>query len=1836
MAIRFLNDIATKEDIQFKNSSGTNAGKIAMSGDDLIISNAVGDVLFGDANSDVYIGDGVNNVDLLFEQSGSIKGEDGGSVTLTVGSSDTTLNLYDPQIANGMTLTSTMTIGTGGTIDYTPDTGVLLKFDGQTILERRSANGAITFGHDDSIVIAGGDTSNVLNTNIAAGNETVYLGAEGGVTMYSFPNNDTTWSNRNQLQFNTSGQIVFGTAGDTNLYRSAANQLKTDDQFVVGNTLFSLGDITIDNNTPRIDFKSDQSGSNVGGRIEHNENGNLWVNAQGGKDLWLNWLAPTSPSSKADLQVGDGNSGSAILTVTGSSRRVGINDTTPSQPLDVNGNARISSDIYLGSQILHDGDTDTKIIFDTNRVRINAGGTTKFDSNNTYLTSVNNSNWSGTDLSIANGGTGASTASAARTNLGLGSAATSASTDFVAVAGDTMTGELVLDYTNPAMVFKGDDGIWYRLRVDESGNQLELGHTTNIGLKLSNSGGVTFPQLGAGFLKTNSSGAVSVDNSTYDNYVDWNLVANDDQSSSIRSGKYVKFEGADISGTGTQGDPFTVNIATGGSGTVTNVTVGTGLDVSNGTTTPSITLDLSELTDMTAAVNTSQDELILLDNGAERRKLFSEVFGSAAYVNTGTFATASHTHAASDITSGTLSDSRLSSNVATLNSSQVFTGDKEFEGNLLRTNKRVSSGQEYPLGHYTPGETVFEIDPTWSESELQAYFDNNNVTWDEVANAPGGYAIYINGSVSVGGAYGSGFPYIPIDQDGIYYMEVWIKNAGTGQGHYMGSIDYEADFTAPASGSGNPGSYGYWVMSNYTGASDWTKRSGYITGHHNNNSGYFETDATYWTPQALFNYSAGTGTRACWISGWKVIRVDQVGDRTFQDDATFKGATTFKGSIGNSTTIVPSVRVGLSSGNDPQIQFTDSGYNAHIDFGASSGQDYDVRIIHSAANTLDFQGAGNSGIKINNNIVYNAGNLTVGDGGLTQKNFTTTLKTKLDGIEAGADVTDAINVSAAGAMLKSGEETSTAMKSFETTLTNNDDWQNSPISILERGDVGAAQTDDKYAPNLNFHWGGRVSNSLWMRYNGELHWGSYSSSGVPATDGKFYAGTLYAGAGEITATKVSNWNTAYGWGDHSTQGYLTSSSTQSKYLRSDQADTATGSLTLSGGANISGGVQGSNSLMHSFFLPQNPEGSHVKAPWFFNDMAYARLRGATVSVTVNGGSAPSNSSIDAMLDASTGFWNMPTSGVTSVVIEMSNLPKTMYHGSHYGVTFGNTTWRAKDVIIETYYDGAWQEVKNVTNQSQEFVYGSKNSGSNAQTKLRWTFSNFNTTSMRIVSLFAYNYNAVGMPSLYLTKDGGEMYGDIDMGTNTITDTKVGQWDTAYGWGDHSTQGYLTSSSTQSKYLRSDTDDTATGTITIGDGSNQARLLLKKADNNTSNHIEFYNNTTRVGEIGCEDDSWLRINQETAKNIYTPRYIRADNGFYVDGTTKGINGSGNFIGGTITGASDANVSNWDTAYTHSQAAHAPSDAEANVQSDWNVTDTGSDAFIKNKPTIPTGNAVIDWTVSQTENIHADNYTDTTYTVGDGGLTQKNFTTTLKNKLDGIAASADAYVDWKFIDGADQATDIRSANYVKFEGANISGAGTSGDPYVVVTPTNSYTADGNYGMTLSGSSFRLENDRRRNSTSTDIYTGNTHDYTFYDASVGIRWYTAGAEEMRLEDDGDLHVDGDVIAFSTTVSDQRLKDDVETIENATEKVKQLRGVSYTWNDGSRKGQREIGVIAQEIEEVIPEVVHEKTLPFVGNDETYKTVDYEKLVALLIESNKELASRVETLEAKLDGFTK
>jgi hypothetical protein len=115
-------------------------------------------------------------------------------------------------------------------------------------------------------------------------------------------------------------------------------------------------------------------------------------------------------------------------------------------------------------------------------------------------------------------------------------------------------------------------------------------------------------------------------------------------------------------------------------------------------------------------------------------------------------------------------------------------------------------------------------------------------------------------------------------------------------------------------------------------------------------------------------------------------------------------------------------------------------------------------------------------------------------------------------------------------------------------------------------------------------------------------------------------------------------------------------------------------------------------------------------------------------------------------------------------------------------------------------------------------------------------------------------------------------------------------------------------------------------LDVGNGTNgDHEIRIYKGDNNVSDHIQFFNGTTRVGEIGAEDNTWLRINQETAKNIYTPRYIRADAGFFVDGSTYGITGSGaGYFNGTVEAVSG------DVVVTRPNSIRLVGSADANHQ------------------------------------------------------------------------------------------------------------------------------------------------------------------------------------------------------------------------------------------------------------------------------------------------------------------
>lgn len=210
------------------------------------------------------------------------------------------------------------------------------------------------------------------------------------------------------------------------------------------------------------------------------------------------------------------------------------------------------------------------------------------------------------------------------------------------------------------------------------------------------------------------------------------------------------------------------------------------------------------------------------------------------------------------------------------------------------------------------------------------------------------------------------------------------------------------------------------------------------------------------------------------------------------------------------------------------------------------------------------------------------------------------------------------------------------------------------------------------------------------------------------------------------------------------------------------------------------------------------------------------------------------------------------------------------------------------------------------------------------------------------------------------------------------------------------------------------------------------------------------------------------------------------------------------------------------------------------------------------------------------------------------------------------------------GASEITD----NSVSAAELNVSGNGTAGQ-YL------SSDGDGSFswgspaplagaGIDVSGSTVSVESDLRG-----DVWLigRDTNDYIHVNTTY-IDFALDGAIDMRLYNTGTLHVEGDVIAYSSTISDERLKEDIVGIDGALSKVNALNGYTFKYKSD---GKVSAGVIAQEVEKVLPEAVSETELPLKVDDGVeYKTVNYDALHGILIEAIKELTKRVEELEAK------
>ena len=111
------------------------------------------------------------------------------------------------------------------------------------------------------------------------------------------------------------------------------------------------------------------------------------------------------------------------------------------------------------------------------------------------------------------------------------------------------------------------------------------------------------------------------------------------------------------------------------------------------------------------------------------------------------------------------------------------------------------------------------------------------------------------------------------------------------------------------------------------------------------------------------------------------------------------------------------------------------------------------------------------------------------------------------------------------------------------------------------------------------------------------------------------------------------------------------------------------------------------------------------------------------------------------------------------------------------------------------------------------------------------------------------------------------------------------------------------------------------------------------------------------------------------------------------------------------------------------------------------------------------------------------------------------------------------------------------------------------------------------------------------------------------------------------GKLMAENDVIAFA---SDKRLKENIVEISNPLDKIQQVRGVYFDWNQKSKeegfkaaREKNEIGMIAQEVEQIIPQAI--EPAPF---NKEYKTIKYDRLIPLLVECIKDQQKQIDNLK--------
>ena len=430
-------------------------------------------------------------------------------------------------------------------------------------------------------------------------------------------------------------------------------------------------------------------------------------------------------------------------------------------------------------------------------------------------------------------------------------------------------------------------------------------------------------------------------------------------------------------------------------------------------------------------------------------------------------------------------------------------------------------------------------------------------------------------------------------------------------------------------------------------------------------------------------------------------------------------------------------------------------------------------------------------------------------------------------------------------------------------------------------------------------------------------------------------------------------------------------------------------------------------------------------------------------------------------------------------------------------------------------------------------------------------------------------------------------------------------------------------------LREVTVDTTKDTLVIHDGATVGGFPLPRTDADIRAAVEA---ATDSNVFTDADHSKLNAIEASATADQTDAEIRAaveaatDSNVFTDADHTKLNGIEAAATADQTKA-DIDALNIDADLLDGQhgSYYAPIDAPALTGNPTAVTQTAGDNSTRIATTAYADTAVSNLVAAAPAAL--DTLNELAAALGD----DPNFATTVTNSiatklpLAGGAMTGPITTNSTF-DGRDVSVDGTKLDGIASGATNVTNNNqiANGAGYITSYVNTTYSAGA--GLDLTSTTFSVESDLRGEV----FYIGrDTNDYIGVEATQ-INFVLDGSTDMALFNSGDLHVIGNVIAYSSTLSDERLKTDIVKIDGALDKIAQLNGYTFTY---IADGKKSAGVIAQEVQKVLPSAIVESKLPLTmgDDDETeYMTVQYDQLMGLLIEAIKELKAEIAELKGE------